>query len=51
MKEYQILSSVSETHLAEIVNESLNNGWIPLGGISVRDNYLIQAVAKPILQP
>ena len=35
IKEYQLISDISMTHLEQTVNTEISKGWQPLGGIAV----------------
>lgn len=41
--EYTIVSSDSSQETTQIVTELLNNGWLPIGGVSVSMFYDIDA--------
>ncbi len=46
---YKIITSTSGfKELEDNVNEALNNGWKPIGGIAFNSGYSYQAVAKII---
>lgn len=34
------------TSLAHFVNEAIKDGWVPLGGVTLYNNLLFQAVVK-----
>jgi len=47
MKDYKILSNVSEEALAVEVRLLLKDGWLPLGGVAIAQYTLYQAMVLP----
>lgn len=44
--EYQILKVAKFDLMEDAVNRLIDEGWKPCGGVSIGDNYLVQALTR-----
>jgi len=46
LKEYKVVKGYSTDKLEREVASYIQRGWLPLGGVSVTDNYAFQAMVR-----
>lgn len=41
---YQVISATKPAELEKLVNQEIENDWVPLGGVACTEHILVQAM-------